>query len=345
MANEDLKSAWLASLLAIAMTAYTVTVGDLRRGGLALILKDAIKPNLVQTIYGTPAFVHGGPFANIAHGCNSVLSTALRLLTILLLKLVLCRPWCWEIFFWYQDTKLCQHLQMQLSSSQTLRALKMNGGVVKDALTEENVEAVRSGFANLKRHVENIRKFGTQCSCSYQWICFWYRGRNRCLEGTLCLNRCTSELAMSGLMAQEGVTLVETLVKTISENPANYTRFMRWQWTSVQERIEKIVTEIYRAAKWTLRKSPNANCPNRSNGWDRLPICMAKTQHSFSDNPNAILSSRNFWNYHSWIGTKIRCRLHRCPNWWCPCQVFQNVQPLLRGCWKWWNSSRFVLID
>ena len=130
-------------------------------GALTLILKDAIKPNLVQTIYGTPAFVHGGPFANIAHGCNSVLATttALHLADYTITEAGFGADLGAEKFLDIKTPNLPTAPDAVVIVA-TIRALKMNGGVAKADLGEENVEAVRAGFANLKRHVENVRKFG-----------------------------------------------------------------------------------------------------------------------------------------------------------------------------------------
>ncbi len=159
---EDLKRRLANIVIGYRYNRTPVSVGDLQvEGALALILKDAIKPNLVQTIYGTPAFVHGGPFANIAHGCNSVLATttALHLADYTVTEAGFGADLGAEKFLDIKTPNLPTAPDAVVIVA-TLRALKMNGGVAKDALTEENVEAVRAGFANLKRHVENIRKFG-----------------------------------------------------------------------------------------------------------------------------------------------------------------------------------------
>ena len=267
---EDLKRRLANIVIGYRYDRTPVSVGDLQvEGALALILKDAIKPNLVQTIYGTPAFVHGGPFANIAHGCNSVLATttALRLADYTVTEAGFGADLGAEKFLDIKTPNLPTAPSAVVIVA-TLRALKMNGGVAKDALTEENVEAVRAGFANLKRHVENIRKFG--------------------IPAVVAINEFVSD------GAEGGVALAETLVKTIDENPANYTRLYDND-LSVQEKIEKIVTEIYRGSKVNFEKKAQTQIAQIvQNGWDKLPICMAKTQYSFSDNPNALGAPENF---------------------------------------------------
>ena len=210
-----------------------------------MILKDAIKPNLVQTIYGTPAFVHGGPFANIAHGCNSVLatSTALRLADYTVTEAGFGADLGAEKFLDIKTPNLPTSPDAVVIVA-TLRALKMNGGVAKDALTEENVEAVRAGFANLKRHVENIRKFGIPAVVAINEFVSDTEAEIAALKELCASIDVPVELASVWADGAEGgVTLAETLVKTISENPANYTRLYDND-LSVQEKIEKIVTEI-----------------------------------------------------------------------------------------------------
>ena len=177
----------------------------------------------------------------------------------------------------------------------TLRALKMNGGVAKDALTEENVEAVRAGFANLKRHVENIRKFGIPAVVAINEFVTDTEAEIAALKELCASIDVPVELASVWADGAEGgVALAETLVKTISENPANYTRLYDND-LSVQEKIEKIVTEIYRGSKVNFEKKAQTQIAQIvQNGWDKLPICMAKTQYSFSDNPNALGAPENF---------------------------------------------------
>jgi len=171
----------------------------------------------------------------------------------------------------------------------------MNGGVTKDALTEENVEAVRAGFANLKRHVENIRKFGIPAVVAINEFITDTEAEIAALKELCAEIEVPVELASVWANgADGGVELAETLVKTIETSPANYTRLYDNN-LSVEEKIEKIVTEIYRGTKVNFEKKAKTQIAQIvKNGWDKLPICMAKTQYSFSDNPNALGAPENF---------------------------------------------------
>ena len=294
---DDLKRRLANIVIGYRYDRTPVSVGDLQvEGALALILKDAIKPNLVQTIYGTPAFVHGGPFANIAHGCNSVLATktALRLADYTVTEAGFGADLGAEKFLDIKTPNLPTAPSAVVIVA-TLRALKMNGGVAKDALTEENVEAVHKGFANLKRHVENIRKFGIPAVVAINEFVSDTEAEIATLKELCASIDVPVELASVWANGAEGgVALAETVVKTIAETPANYTRLYDNE-LSVQEKIEKIVTEIYRGSKVNFEKKAQTQIAQIvQNGWDKLPICMAKTQYSFSDNPNALGAPENF---------------------------------------------------
>ena len=293
---EDLKNRLANIVIGYRYDRTPVYVRDLEvEGALALVLKDAIKPNLVQTIYGTPAFVHGGPFANIAHGCNSVLaSTALRLADYTVTEAGFGADLGAEKFLDIKTPKLPTSPDAVVIVA-TLRALKMNGGVAKDALTEENVEAVRAGFANLKRHVENIRKFGIPAVVAINEFVSDTEAEIATLKELCAEIGVPVELASVWADGAEGgVALAETVVKTIDEKPAHYTRLYDNDST-IEEKIEKIVTEIYRGSKVNFEKKAQTQIREIvKNGWDKLPICMAKTQYSFSDNPAALGAPENF---------------------------------------------------
>lgn len=294
---EDLKRRLANIVIGYRYDRSPVYVRDLEvEGALALILKDAIKPNLVQTIYGTLAFVHGGPFANIAHGCNSVLATttALHLADYTITEAGFGADLGAEKFLDIKTPNLPTSPDAVVIVA-TLRALKMNGGVTKDALTEENVEAVRAGFANLKRHVENIRKFGIPAVVAINEFITDTAAEIATLKELCAEIEVPVELASVWANgADGGVELAETLVKTIETSPANYTRLYDNN-LSVEEKIEKIVTEIYRGTKVNFEKKAKTQIAQIvKNGWDKLPICMAKTQYSFSDNPNALGAPENF---------------------------------------------------
>ena len=294
---EDLKNRLANIVIGYRFDRTPVYVRDLEvEGALALVLKDAIKPNLVQTIHGTPAFVHGGPFANIAHGCNSVLatSTALRLADYTVTEAGFGADLGAEKFLNIKTPNLPTSPDAVVIVA-TLRALKMNGGVAKDALTGENVEAVRAGFANLKRHVENIRKFGIPAVVAINEFVSDTEAEIAALKELCAEIKVPVELASVWADGAEGgVSLAETVVKTINEEPAHYTRLYDND-LSIEEKIEKIVREIYRGSKVNFEKKAQTQIREIvKNGWDKMPICMAKTQYSFSDNPAALGAPENF---------------------------------------------------
>ena len=294
---EDLKRRLANIVIGYRYDRSPVYVRDLEvEGALALILKDAIKPNLVQTIYETPAFVHGGPFANIAHGCNSVLATttALHLADYTITEAGFGADLGAEKFLDIKTPNLPTSPDAVVIVA-TLRALKMNGGVSKDALAQENVEAVRAGFANLKRHVENIRKFGIPAVVAINEFITDTEAEVAALKELCAEIQVPVELASVWANgADGGVDLAETLIQTIETTPAQYTRLYDNN-LSVEEKIEKIVTEIYRGTKVNFEKKAKTQIDQIvKNGWDKLPICMAKTQYSFSDNPNALGAPENF---------------------------------------------------
>ena len=294
---EDLKGRLANIVIGYRYDRSPVYVRDLEvEGALALILKDAIKPNLVQTIYGTPAFVHGGPFANIAHGCNSVLatSTALRLADYVVTEAGFGADLGAEKFL---DIKT-PNLPVSPSSVvivATIRALKMNGGVAKDALSEENVEAVRSGFANLERHVENMRKFGVPVVVAINEFVTDTEAEIAALKEFCASIQVPVELASVWADgADGGLTLAETVVETLETSPANYTRLYDNN-LSVEEKITKIAQEIYRADNVVFEKKAKTQIAQIvKNGWDKLPVCMAKTQYSFSDDPSLLGAPSGF---------------------------------------------------
>ena len=294
---EDLKRRLANIVIGYRYDRSPVDVRDLEvEGALALILKDAIKPNLVQTIYGTPAFVHGGPFANIAHGCNSVLatSTALRLADYVVTEAGFGADLGAEKFLDIKTPNLPVSPSAVVIVA-TIRALKMNGGVAKDALSEENVEAVRSGFANLERHVENMRKFGIPVVVAINEFVTDTEAEIAALKELCSSIQVPVELASVWADgADGGLALAETVVETIETNPANYSRLYDND-LSVEEKITKIAQEIYRADNVVFEKKAKTQIAQIvKNGWDKLPVCMAKTQYSFSDDPSLLGAPSGF---------------------------------------------------
>ena len=294
---EDLKRRLANIVIGYRYDRSPVYVRDLEvEGALALILKDAIKPNLVQTIYGTPAFVHGGPFANIAHGCNSVLatSTALRLADYVVTEAGFGADLGAEKFLDIKTPNLPVSPSAVVIVA-TIRALKMNGGVAKDALSEENVEAVRSGFANLERHVENMRKFGVPVVVAINEFVTDTEAEIAALKELCASIQVPVELASVWADgADGGLALAETVVETLETSPANYTRLYNND-LSVEEKITKIAQEIYRADNVVFEKKAKTQIAQIvKNGWDKLPVCMAKTQYSFSDDPSLLGAPTGF---------------------------------------------------
>ena len=294
---EDLKGRLANIVIGYRYDRSPVYVRDLEvEGALALILKDAIKPNLVQTIYGTPAFVHGGPFANIAHGCNSVLatSTALRLADYVVTEAGFGADLGAEKFLDIKTPNLPVSPSAVVIVA-TIRALKMNGGVAKDALSEENVEAVRLGFANLERHVENMRKFGVPVVVAINEFVTDTEAEIATLKELCASIQVPVELASVWADgADGGLALAETVVETLETSPANYTRLYDND-LSVEEKITKIAQEIYRADNVVFEKKAKTQIAQIvKNGWDKLPVCMAKTQYSFSDDPSLLGAPSGF---------------------------------------------------
>lgn len=293
----DLKERLASIVIAYNKNRQPVYVRDLKvEGALTLILKDAIKPNLVQTIYGTAALVHGGPFANIAHGCNSVLatSTALRLADYTVTEAGFGADLGAEKFLDIKVPSLPTSPDVVVIVA-TLRALKMHGGVAKSDLNNENVQAVRDGFANLKKHVENIRKYNVPAVVAINEFMADTEAEIRILKELCAEIDVPVELASVWADgADGGVKLAETVVNVIDKEQAEYRRLYQDEDT-IQEKIEKIVTEIYggRSVQYS-GKALNQLKQFSEFGWDKLPVCMAKTQYSFSDNPSLLGAPSDF---------------------------------------------------
>ena len=294
---ENLKERLASIVIGYRYDRTPVYVRDLKvEGALTLILKDALKPNLVQTIYGTPAFVHGGPFANIAHGCNSVLATttALRLADYTVTEAGFGADLGAEKFLDIKTPNLPKSPDAIVVVA-TIRALKMNGGVAKDALSAENVAAVETGFANLARHVENMRKYGIPVVVAInEFVTDTAAEIARLKE--LC-DQIQVPVALASVWANGadgGVELAETVVSTIENQPARYQRLYD-DGESIEEKISKVARDIYRADKVIFEKKAKTQIAQIvQNGWDKLPICMAKTQYSFSDDPSLLGAPTGF---------------------------------------------------
>ncbi|HEL1768442.1 TPA: formate--tetrahydrofolate ligase [Streptococcus suis] len=294
---NDLKERLANIVIGYRFDRSPVYVRDLAvEGALTLILKDAIKPNLVQTIYGTPAFVHGGPFANIAHGCNSVLATttALRLADYTVTEAGFGADLGAEKFLDIKVPNLPKAPDAVVIVA-TLRALKMHGGVAKTELSAENVEAVKAGFSNLKRHVENIQKYGIPAVVAINEFVSDTADEIAALKELCAEIGVPVELASVWANgADGGVELAETVVATIDNQAANYQRLYKAE-DSLEEKVTKIVTQIYGGSGVVFeKKARNQLTEFAKNGWDKLPVCMAKTQYSFSDDQFALGAPTDF---------------------------------------------------
>lgn len=287
----DLKNRLSRMVVAYTREGNAVTAGDLKAtGAMALLLKDAIKPNLVQTIENTPAIIHGGPFANIAHGCNSVLATktALKLGDYVITEAGFGADLGAEKFF---DIK-CRFAGLKPDAVvivATVRALKMNGGLPKTELSVENVEALSKGIANLERHIENIAKFGVPAVVAINKF-----PTDTEAELNLLRNRCTEkgvEVVLSDVFAkggEGGIDLAKKVVEICETKKSNYAPIYDVEGT-IEEKITKIAKEIYRADGVDFTAEAKKQIADiKKLGLDKMPICMAKTQYSFSDDPNLL---------------------------------------------------------
>ena len=266
-----------------------ITAGQLEAdGAMAVLLRDALMPNLVQTLENNPAFVHGGPFANIAHGCNTVMATeaALRLSDYVVTEAGFGADLGAEKFF---DIK-CRKAGLAPDAAvivATVRALKMHGGVARDDLGTENVGAVREGLSNLKRHIENIKKFG--------------------IAPVVAINRFVTDtdaeiMAIAEAAGETGAETVECthwadgsagtealaqkVVEIADSGTSNFAPIYP-DGMGLFDKINAVAKEVYRASEATANKNLQDQLKRwEDDGYGDLPVCMAKTQYSFSTNPD-----------------------------------------------------------
>ena len=293
---SDLKERLARIVIAQNYDRKPVSVGDLGvQGAIAMLLKDALKPNLVQTIEGTPALIHGGPFANIAHGCNSVLATktALKLADIVITEAGFGADLGGEKFLDIKTRQLGKQPDAVVVVA-TLRALKMHGGVDKKELTSENVEAVKKGFANLERHIKNMQSYGLPVIVAINQFASDTESEISTLkELTEALGVSVSLTQVFSKGGEGGLDLAEKLSAMLQAKPDFRYLYELNQPLSVK--LDKVVTEIYGGSKVNL--SPKAKRQMREieeNGWNNLPVCMAKTQYSFSDQANLLAAPEGF---------------------------------------------------
>lgn len=294
----DLKEKVSDIVVAYSYDDRPVTVADLKvQGAVAALLKDALKPNLVQTLEHTPAFIHGGPFANIAHGCNSIMATgmALKLADYVVTEAGFAADLGAEKFL---DIK-CRKAGIKPSACvlvATVRALKYHGGVAKKDLNEENLEALAKGMPNLLQHLDNmanvfgiptvvaINAFPTDTDAELELV------KTMCEEKGA--NVVLSEVWAKG--GEGGISLAKEVLKLVEKNRDDF-EFIYDLSLSIKDKIKVIAKKIYRADDVVFDSKVSKTIKQLEElGYGDLPICMAKTQFSFSDNPALLGAPRNF---------------------------------------------------
>lgn len=294
---EDLKARLSRMVVAYNSKGEAVTAGDLQAtGAMALLLKDAIKPNLVQTLENTPAIIHGGPFANIAHGCNSVMATqtALKLGDYVVTEAGFGADLGAEKFF---DIK-CRYAGLKPDVAvivATVRALKMNGGVAKDNLTEENLDALKAGSANLLRHLDNVAKYGVPAVVAINRFPTDTEAELELLRD-LCKEK-GIDVVLSEVFAKGGEGGMELAKEVINicENRKSDFHTLYDVNDSIEDKMNTIATEIYGADGVDFTADALKQVRELEKlGLDRLPICVAKTQYSFTDDPKKLGAPKNF---------------------------------------------------
>lgn len=293
LANDlsDLKSRVARIIVAYTRDGSPVTVEDLKAtGAVTLLLKDAIKPNLVQTLDHTPVFVHGGPFANIAHGCNSVMATklALKLAPYTVTEAGFGADLGAEKFL---DIK-CRQAGLKPDAVvivATVRALKMHGGMDKKELANENLEALRKGIANLEKHIENITKYGLPAIVAINAFPTDTKAELDLLE-EIC-NAKGVKVALSEVWAKGadgGIELANGLIDLLENKESKFKPIYDLN-LPIEEKIKTIAREIYGADDVIFTKKAKTNIKKLTDlGLDKLPICIAKTQYSLSDDASLL---------------------------------------------------------
>lgn len=296
---EDMRARFARIVIGENRDRQPITVADLgAEGALTLVMKDAIAPNLVQTLEHTPAFVHGGPFANIAHGCNSVVAThaALKLADYVVTEAGFGADLGAEKFMDIKVPVLGKAPDAVVVVA-TIRSLKMHGGVaVKDLHAGENVEAVAAGFANLQKHIETMQNFQVPVVvCVNEFVTDTEAEEqvvlDKCAElGVVCVK--SSVWADGG---QGGLDLADAVVAAIDGNDQEFKATYAYEATNLEEKARAIVQKVYGGRDVNFsKKAQNQMRRFEKNGWGNLPICMAKTQYSLSDDPKALGRPEDF---------------------------------------------------
>ncbi len=287
----DLKKRLGRIIVAYTFDGKPVTADDLQAtGSMAALLKDALKPNLIQTLEHTPAIVHGGPFANIAHGCNSVRATktALKLADYVITEAGFGADLGAEKFF---DIK-CRMAGLKPDAVvlvATIRALKYNGGVPKDELSSENLDALKAGIVNLEKHIENLHKFGVPVVVTLNSFVTDTKAETDFVE-QFCKER-GCEFALSEVWekgGEGGIDLANKVLETIEHKESNF-KVLYDDSLSLKEKIETVAKEIYGADGVTYSPAAERELKRITDlGMENFPVCMAKTQYSLSDDAKKL---------------------------------------------------------
>ena len=288
---KDLKRRLGRIIVAYTFDGKPVTASDLQAvGSMAALLKDALKPNLIQTLEHTPALVHGGPFANIAHGCNSVRATktALKLADYVVTEAGFGADLGAEKFFDIKCRKAGLHPDAVVLVA-TIRALKYNGGVAKDALSEENLDALKAGIVNLEKHIENLHKFGVPVVVTLNSFVTDTKAETAFVEQFCKDHDCEFALAEVWEKGGEGgIALANKVLETLEKKESNF-RPLYDDSLSLKEKIETVAREIYGADGVTYSPAAERELKRITElGMADFPVCMAKTQYSLSDDAKKL---------------------------------------------------------
>ena len=293
----DLKRRLSRMVVAYDYDGNVVTAADIKAvGGMAALLRDAIKPNIVQTLEHTPVLIHGGPFANIAHGCNSVIATkaALKMGDYVITEAGFGADLGAEKFF---DIK-CRKAGLKpdcVVLVATVRALKYNGGVEKANLSEENLDALKKGIVNLEKHIENLQKFNVPVVVTLNAFATDTKEEHAFIK-KFCEDR-GCEFALSNVFLEGGnggIELANKVIESINTKKADFKPLYDTK-LSIKEKIETIAKEIYGATSVKYTANVEKEIKNLEKlGYSELPICMAKTQYSLSDNATLLGRPKDF---------------------------------------------------
>ncbi len=294
---KDLKERLGKMVVAYNYQGEPVTAADLKAvGAMAALLRDAMKPNLVQTLEHTPALVHGGPFANIAHGCNSIRATkaALKMADYVVTEAGFGADLGAEKFF---DIK-CRIGGLKPDAVvlvATIRALKYNGGVLKEELHKENLEALKAGIVNLEKHIENLQKYGVPVIVTLNSFITDTEGEVAYVKQFCESRNCAFALSEVWEKGGEGGTELAGVVLDTLEKQESHFKVLYEDTLSLEEKIEKVAEEIYGAEGVNYSAQAKAQLKRLEKlGFGNLPVCMAKTQYSLSDNPDLLGRPRHF---------------------------------------------------